>query len=151
VEHDELPEHFNAASFFVDRHRLDDGAARTAFRSAGRSVTYGDVAAASDRCGHALAALGVEIENRVLLVLDDTPAFAAVFWGVVKLGAVAVPVNTLMTPEQYEFVLNDSRAKIAVVEAAVAAHLLAVRHRCPWLRHIVVAGRALAGTLEPDV
>ena len=49
----------------------------------GRSVTYGEVAAAASRCGHALAALGVEIEDRVLLVLDDTPAFAAVFWGAV--------------------------------------------------------------------
>lgn len=150
MEHDELPEHFNAASFFVDRHLGDDGAARTAFRHAGRSVTYAEVAAASDRCGHALAALGVEIEDRVLLVLDDTPAFAAVFWGAVKLGAVAVPVNTLMTPDEYEFLLNDSRAKVAVVEAAVAARFLAVRHRCPWLRQIVVRGRALAGTVELD-
>lgn len=148
MEHEELPEHFNAAAFFVDRHLLDGSAARTAFRCAGRSVTYGEVTAAANRCGHALAALGVEIEDRVLLVLDDTPAFAAAFWGTVKLGAVAVPVNTLMTPQEYEFLLNDSRAKVAVVEVSVAARLLAVRHRCPWLREIVVAGRALAGTLE---
>ena len=148
MEHEELPEHFNAAAFFVDRHLLDGSAGRTAFRCGGRSVTYGEVAAAANRCGHALAALGVEIEDRVLLVLDDTPAFAAAFWGAVKVGAVAVPVNTLMTPQEYEFLLNDSRAKVAVVEASVAARLLAVRHRCPWLREIVVAGRALAGTLE---
>ncbi|HUF94111.1 MAG TPA: benzoate-CoA ligase family protein [Candidatus Limnocylindria bacterium] len=150
MDHEELPEHFNAAAFFVDRHRLDGGAARTAFRIAGRSVTYGEVAEGADRCGHALAALGVQIEDRVLLVLDDTPAFAAAFWGAVKLGAVAVPVNTLMTPQEYEFLLNDSRATVAVAEASVAARLLAVRHRCPWLREIVVAGRALAGTRHLD-
>ncbi len=147
VEHEQLPEHFNAAGFFVDRHVVGASAARTALRCAGRSVSYGEVAAAANRCGHALAALGVEIEDRVLLVLDDTPAFAAAFWGTVKLGAVAVPVNTLMTPQEYEFLLNDSRAKVAVVETSVAARLLAVRHRCPWLREIVVAGRAVTGTL----
>jgi benzoate-CoA ligase family protein len=141
-------EHFHAAAFFVDRHVLDGRGARTAFRCAGRSVTYGEVGEASSRCGHALAALGVERGDRVLLVLDDTPAFAAVFWGAVKLGAVAVPVNTLMTPQEYEFLLDDSRAKVAVVEATVVARLLAVRHRCRWLRQIVVAGRAVADTLE---
>ncbi len=150
MDYEALPELFNAAAFFVDRHRAGAGGARTAFRCAGRPVTYGEVAESADRCGHALASLGVQIEDRVLLVLDDTPAFAAAFWGAVKLGAVAVPVNTLMTPQEYEFLLNDSRATVAVAEASVAARLLAVRHRCPWLREIVVAGRALAGTRHLD-
>ncbi|HEV8586750.1 MAG TPA: AMP-binding protein, partial [Methylomirabilota bacterium] len=137
-----LPEHFNVASFFVDRHVAEGRGARPAFRCGGRTITYAEVAASVDRCANALAALGVEIEQRVLLVLDDTPAFAAAFWGAAKLGAVAVPVNTLMTPQEYEFLLNDSRARVAVVEAAVAGRVLAVRHRCPWLRAVVVVGGA---------
>ncbi len=135
-----LPERFNAAAFFVDRHVTEGRGARAAFRSGGRAVSYADLAASVDRCANALAALGVEGENRVLLALDDTPAFAAAFWGACKLGAVAVPVNTLMTPEEYEFLLADSRARVAIVEAAVAGRVLAVRPRCPSLRAVVVAG-----------
>src|SRR3989442_334061 len=122
-----VPEHFNAAAFFVDRHVAEGRGARTAFRFAGRAISYGNLAACVDGCANALAALGVEIEQRVLLVLNDSPAFAAAFWGAVKLGAVAVPVNTLMTPQEYEFLLTDSRARVAVVEASVAGRLLAVR------------------------
>src|SRR5688500_11707671 len=90
---------FNAAAYFVDRHLAEGRGARIAHRAGGRTLTWADVADAADRCGNALAELGVEIENRVLLVLDDGPAFVSAFWGTVKLGAVAVPVNPLMTAE----------------------------------------------------
>ena len=56
----------------------------------------------------------------MLLALDDSPAFAAAFWGAARLGAVSVPVNTLMTADEYAFVLNDSRARVAVVTREVA-------------------------------
>src|SRR5204863_2469967 len=146
-----LPEHFNAAAFFVDRHVAEGRGARMAFRFGGRAITYADLAASVDRCANALAALGVEVEHRVLLVLNDSPAFAAAFWGAAKLGAVAVPVNTLMTPQEYEFILTDSRARVAIVEESVAGRLLAVRHRCPALRAVVVVGsQGLPGTHDFD-
>jgi len=135
-----VPEHFNAAAFFVDRHVAEGRGARTAFRFAGRAITYAELAASVDRCANALAALGLEMEQRVLMVLNDSPAFAAAFWGATKLGAVAVPVNTLMTPQEYEFLLTDSRARVAIVEASVAGRLLAVRHRCRLLRAVIVLG-----------
>jgi benzoate-CoA ligase family protein len=133
----DLPERFNAAAFFVDRHVAEGHGGRTAFRFVGRSISYGELA---ERVAHAAAALArrsVEVENRVLLVLDDTPAFAAAFWGTVTLGAVAVPVNTLMADAEYEFLLNDSRAKAVVTEDALAIRLRALRGRCPWLRDVV--------------
>ena len=146
-----VPEQFNAAAFFVDRHLAEGRGARTAFRFAGRSLSYADVAASVDRCANGLAALGVEIEHRVLLALNDSPAFAAAFWGTTKVGAVVVPVNTLMTPQEYEFLLTDSRARVAIVEAPVAARLVAVRARCPALRAIiVVGGSGLPGTHDFD-
>jgi benzoate-CoA ligase family protein len=135
-----VPAPFNAAAFFVDRHVAEGRAARTAFRFAGRSLSYGEVAEQVARAATALAEAGLDLEQRVLLALDDTPAFAAAFWGAVRLGAVAVPVNTLMTAEEYAFLLNDSRARVAVVQAGVAERLRAVRDRCPWLRSLLVVG-----------
>jgi benzoate-CoA ligase family protein len=128
---------FNATSFFVDRHLTDGGGARTAHRVNGRAITWAEVADAANRCGNALAELGVTMDDRVLLVLDDSPAFVAAFWGVVKLGAVAVPVNPLMTVDDYEFLLGDSRAKVAIVTEGVAAKIGTVRARCPALRAMV--------------
>src|SRR3989449_6725363 len=136
-----VPEHFNAAAFFVDRHVAEGRGARTAFRFAGRAISYGNLAASVDGCANALAALGVEIEQRVLLVLNDSPAFAAAFWGAVKLGAVAVPVNTLMTTQEDEVLLPANRTRIPGVEASMAARLLAGCHRCPPQR----AGGVVAG------
>jgi len=145
-----LSESLNAAAFFVDRHVAEGRGARTAFRVGGRVVTYAEVA---DRVAHAAGALreaGLDGEQRVLLALNDSPAFAAVFWGAAKLGAVAVPVNTLMTAAEYEFLLNDSRARVAVVEAEVAPRVLEVRERCPWLRSILVRGGRAPGAVELD-
>ncbi len=156
----ELLEHFNAAGFFVDRHVAEGRGGRTAFRFAGRAITYAELADRVDRAAAALAHRGVEIEDRVLLVLDDTPAFAAAFWGAAKLGAVAVPVNTLMAPAEYAFLLNDSRAKVAVVEAHMIGTLRALHARCPWLSAVLApgdleaAGRArveAAATFREDI
>jgi len=135
----DLPERFNAAAFFVDRHLAEGRGGRTAFRFAGHSISYAELAERVERAAAALARRSVEIEHRVLLVLDDTPAFAAAFWGAVRLGAVAVPVNTLMADAEYEFLLNDSRAKVAVAEPALAVRLRALRSRCPWLREVLTA------------
>jgi len=140
-----LPENFNAADFFVDRHVAEGRAARTAFRFSGRAITYGELADLVGRAAGALAEAGLDVEQRVLLVLNDGPAFAAAFWGAAKLGAVAVPVNTLMTAEEYAFLLDDSRARVAVVEAEAAPRVLTARARCPWLRAVFVVGGRPSG------
>jgi benzoate-CoA ligase len=132
-----VPERFNAATFFVDRHAAEGRGGRTVFRCAGRRVTYADLAREVDGFARRLHELGVEMEHRVLLAVQDTPAFAAAFWGAAKLGAVSVPVNTLMTPEEYAFILDDSRAKVAVVDASTAERIGAVRARGPFLRAVV--------------
>jgi benzoate-CoA ligase family protein len=140
-----FPLRFNAASFFVHRHGAEGRGDRVAFRHEGRSVTYAQLAADVDRVASALAGLGVEPEHRVLLAMSDSPAFAAAFWGAVKLGAVAVPVNTLMAAEDYAFILDDSRARVALVDEDVLPRFPAPRHACPSLREVIVLGQAAGG------
>jgi len=139
---------FNAAEFFVDRHVIEGRGGRTVLRSAGRAISYGELAERVSRASHALAGLGVEIENRVVMVLHDTPAFAATFWGTLRLGAIAVPLNTLMSPEEYAFILDDSRAKIAVVEDALRPELESLRDRCRWLRAVIGVGQLEAAMAQ---
>ena len=86
----EVPERFNAAAHFLDRHVREGRGGRTAFRFEGRDVTYGEIALRANRLGNALRARGVQIEQRVLLALPDRPEFAEAFWGAMKIGAVPV-------------------------------------------------------------
>ena len=89
----DVPERFNAATHFVDRHLAEGRGDRTAFRFHGRAVTYAEVALRANRLGNALLARDVQMEQRVLLALPDRPEFAEAFWGAMKIGAVPVPVS----------------------------------------------------------
>ncbi|MBI3634933.1 MAG: benzoate-CoA ligase family protein [Candidatus Rokubacteria bacterium] len=114
---------FNAATFFVDRHVQEGRGARPAFRHEGRVLSWAHVTDLVDRGAAALAAMGVKPGERVLIALPDSPAFVAAFWGAVKLGAVAVPVNTVMTADEYAFLLEDSDATAVVAAPEVAARI----------------------------
>ena len=136
----DVPERFNAAAFFADRHLAEGRGSRTVFRYRGRAVTYAELAERVNRFGNALRDLGVEIENRVLLILPDCPEFAEVFWGAIKIGAVPVPVNPWLKGADYAFLLEDSRAKAVVAAGEAAAQIAPVRDQCRSLRHVIVVG-----------
>ena len=143
----DIPRAFNAAAWFVDRHGREGRADRVAILHEGRRLTYGDVAAGVNRSGNALRRLGVRMEQRVLVLLPDCPEFVYAFWGALKIGAVPIPTNTLLTGRDYEYILNDSRAAVAIVGEELAPAIESVRARLPFLEHLVVAGRAGAGQM----
>ena len=87
----ELPEEYNAAAAFVDGALAAGWGARIALRSPAGEWTYAQLAEQVNRAGNALQSLGVEMEQRVALLLYDSPEFAAAFFGAIKIGAVAVP------------------------------------------------------------
>src|SRR5262249_61468915 len=86
---------------------------------ADRTLTYADVLELTNRTGNALLEIGVEPENRVLMLCLDAPEFIGTFWGAIKIGAVPIPTNTLMRTADYLYFLNDSRAKVAVLSAGL--------------------------------
>ena len=143
-----LPRRYNAAADILDRNleagRGDAVAIRT---TDGVELTYAAVAESANRAGNALRELGVELENRVLMAVLDGPEFAATFFGAIKLGAVPIPVNTNLKPQDYAHFLEDSRAKVAVVSAPLADALRQVRGELRHLRHLVVIGEPQPGEL----
>ncbi|HYN14433.1 MAG TPA: benzoate-CoA ligase family protein [Terriglobales bacterium] len=141
------PEVFNVATWLVDRNLESGRGANIAIECGDERVTYQQLAERVNRLGNALRALDVRIEERVLLVLLDTPEFAYSFLGAIKAGIVAVPVNTLLKPADYEYMLNDSRARVAIGSEALLPQVQAIpRERLRYLRDIVVVGNAAAGT-----
>src|SRR5262245_8438867 len=139
---DFLPAEFNVASWFVDRPVAEGRGTAPAFHCEDRVVTYGDVRELADRAGHALRELGVEMEQRVVAICLDAPEFLATFWGAIKIGAVPVPVNTLLRSADYRYVLEDSRARVAVISAPLLAEVSPALDGVPHLRHVLVAGGA---------
>jgi benzoate-CoA ligase family protein len=122
---------------------------RVALRTAeGAQLTYAQVAAAAGRMGNALRGLGLEIEQRVLMAMLDGPEFVATFLGAIRLGAIPVPVNTNLTADDYAFLLDDSRARAAVVSAPLAERFRQIRAGRPYLRHLIVVGEAGPGELS---
>lgn len=145
-----VPEHLNMVTLLVDRHLAEGRGARTAFVTPDGALTYQDLYRLMNRMGHGLKTLGVEPEQRVMLLLPDGPAFVASFLGAMRLGAVPVPVNTLAGPSDYEYVLNDSRAKVLVAGAETVAKIDPIRARCPFLQHVVVDGTEHPGAIAFD-
>ncbi|HWP35836.1 MAG TPA: benzoate-CoA ligase family protein [Thermodesulfobacteriota bacterium] len=138
----ELPEQFNVASFFIDRHRPAGRGDKVAYFCEGETLTYAQLEELVNRTGNALRELGVEMEQRVLILCLDRPEFLGAFWGAIKIGAVAVPVNTLLRPADYLYFLNDSRARVLVVSEALLPSVEPVLGDARFLKHVVVAGRA---------
>ena len=137
-----LPPQFNVATHFVDRNIVEGRAAQVAFLCEDRTLTYGDVLDLTNRTGNALRELGVELEDRVLVLCLDAPEFLGAFWGAIKMGAVPIPVNTLMRAADYHYFLEDSRAKVAVVYAPLLAEAEPALAHASHLRHVLVAGGA---------
>src|SRR5215468_8340539 len=113
----------NAVSIFVEQPLAEGLAARPVLVTPEGSCTYGELAALTDRAALALRGLGVEAEQRVALLMPDSAAFAATFFGALKLGAVAVPLNTRLPGATLRFILDDCRAKVVVTDRALAAML----------------------------
>ena len=134
---------FNVATRFVDRHILEGRAGNTAIECGGERVSYQQLSDRTNRVGHVLRGLGVKAGERVLLLLPDSPEFLYCFFGAIKIGAVAVPLNTLLKPHEYEFLLNDAQANVVVVDEFLLSLLeVTPRERFKYLREIVVAGKS---------
>ncbi len=148
----EFPRPYNAAVDLVDRHLAEGRGDRVAYRHAGGTTTYAQLAERVARAGHALRTLGVRREERVALVLLDGLDFVALFLGALKIGAVPVPISTMLTADDYRYIVGDCRAGVVVVSPALVDK---VAHRSRTLHTVLVAGdaapegtRALAPLLD---
>ena len=136
---------YNAVSDFVDAHIARGRADKIAFVDPDRSLTYGDLQARSYRFANALRALGLRHEDRVALLLHDTVDYPVAFWGALRAGNVAIPLNTFLTVPQYAYILADARVSALVVAAPLAQAIWPILGELPHLKTII-----LVGAIEDD-
>ena len=141
----DIPREYNAAQDIVDRHLGTERAGHTAIVDVAGAFTYAQLAERINRAGNALRDLGVRMENRVAMCMLDSVDFPAVFLGAIRIGAIPIPLNTLLTAADYDYMLRDSRAHTLVVSAELYPVFAPVVAEQPWLRHVVVAGNRCAG------
>jgi benzoate-CoA ligase family protein len=141
----ELPERLNAAQVFVDVHVAEGRGAKPAILCGEDTVTYGDLQQSVNRLGNVLRELGVRMEERVAILLPDTPQWAFAFFGAMKIGAVAVPLNTLLMPRDYQYLLNDCRARVLIVDSSLLHRVTEIRENLGCLEHILVPGQQAEG------
>jgi benzoate-CoA ligase len=135
-----IPRDYNFAADVL-QHNLDAGrASKTAYIDARGALTYGQLADRVARFGSALRSLGINREERVLLALTDTIDWPTAFLGCLKAGIIAVPVNTLMTEDDYRYMLADSRAKALVVSEVLFPKFEKIIKDSPDLKHVIVSG-----------
>ncbi len=135
-----VPDRFNATTAFLDRNVAEGRGAKIAVHSESATYTYTQIADLANRVGNGLLQLGIDIEQRVALLLLDSPQFAAAFFGAIKIGAVAVPLNTALRPNDYVYMLNDCRARTLFVHASLWQAIRYIQPQLVYLRHVVVVG-----------
>src|SRR6266849_7177241 len=143
-----LPDQFNAATAFLDRNLAEGRGGKTAIYHEGQAYSYAQVAELANRVGNGLLDLGLDMEQRVALLMLDSPQMAAAFFGAIKIGAVPVPLNTLLRPNDYLYMLNDSRARILLIHDMLWQQIQPILPQLKYLRHVVVVGLEKAGATE---
>ncbi|HWO41642.1 MAG TPA: benzoate-CoA ligase family protein [Candidatus Eisenbacteria bacterium] len=136
----ELPETYNAATTFIDENIARGRGLRTAIYYQDRAITYQELFERVNRTGNALRELGVEIEQRVLLVLPDCPEFAYGFFGAIKIGAVPIPTNPWMSARDYAYLLQDSRARVVIAHESILPEIEKVAGDARYLKHCIGVG-----------
>src|SRR5690349_5010250 len=136
-----FPERFNMADYFL-YHNVEEGREnKTCLYFEDQTWTYGDAARLSNRVGNVLRELGAKIEDRVLLVLPDCPEFVWSWFGAARIGAVITMVNPLLPAADYEYYLDYTRARVAVVLESVLPEFTEAAKTARYLRGVLIVGR----------
>src|SRR5467141_4282856 len=140
-----VPRDYNAAYDLIERSLAAGGAARLAYVDDAGQCTFAQLAERVDRFGSGLQAMGLEMEDRILLALTDTIDFPTAFLGSIKAGIIPVAVNTLLTPKDYEYMLSDSRAKALIVSEQLLPQFAPAIGKLPFLKQVIVSGSSAQG------
>ena len=135
-----FPERFNMADYFLYKNLEEGRENKVCLHFEEQVWTYGETARMSNRAGNALRKLGLDIEERVLMVLPDGPEFVWTWFGAARIGAVITMVNPLLPAQDYEYYLDYTRARVAVVHQSVLRTFAVASENARYLRGVLVVG-----------
>jgi benzoate-CoA ligase family protein len=136
----DLPLWYNAVDIL--ERNLEARGEKVALASAEREMTFRQVAAEANQVGNALRRLGVRQDDTVGLLCLDSAEWVTAFFGILKIGGVALSMNTLLKPHEHAYILRDSRARVLIVHQALLAAVEPIRDEISSLEHVIVVGGA---------
>jgi acetyl-CoA synthetase len=144
-----IPARYNASRILFD-NLAKGNRERLALTGPGGPRSYAQLCSEACRWGHGFQSLGLKRGDRILMFLDDTPAYPAAFFGAVRAGFVPLLINTLTPPDLLQFYLADSAATVAVADAEFASRFDAQACMDTVLRTLIVVNGTAAGHAVPD-
>jgi 4-hydroxybenzoate-CoA ligase len=140
---------YNACTELLDRNIERGRGAKPAYIDHRRTLSYADLQADTRRLANMLRRLGVRREERVVMIVADTVEWPVIFLGAIRAGIVPVPLNTLLSPEQFAYILEDSRASVLFLSEQLRAGVEPALEMAPNIEHIVVIdGEAKAPRID---
>jgi benzoate-CoA ligase len=134
---------YNVADAFVDRHLREGHGGNVAISCGSCTLTYAQIAEQVNRAGNALLELGIQEEQRVMLLLPDGPEFAIAYFAAMKIGAVAVPTSTALRSADYAYFLDESRARVLIIHSSLYTQVESVLPARKYLHHVIVCGEQI--------
>lgn len=134
----DLPLYYNAVDIL--ECNLTDRAEKVALYSPDRTLTFREVSDEVNQVGNALQALGVRAGERVGILTWDSAEWVTSFFGTIKIGAVSIGMNTLLTTPEYDFILRDSRARVLIAHQDLLPKVEPVLEEHPFLDQVIVIG-----------
>lgn len=134
----------NVVDYLLEKHTASC-ASRTYLAGPDRNWSYGELCARVAQIANALRSIGVKPGERVLFSLVDDIDFPALFLGVMKIGAIAIPINTYLKPEDYRYYIADSEAVVVIADHTIAPSIAGLRHDLPGLRYLFSARGRVVG------
>src|SRR5258705_7899972 len=145
----QFPDRLNMADYFL-YHNVEEGREnKVCLYFKDQTYTYGDTVRRSNRAGNALRELGLEPEDRVLIVLPDCPEFVWTWFGAARIGAVITMVNPLLPADDYRYYLNYTRARAVVVHESFLEPILEALPQSDYLRSMIVVRNETATDAQP--
>ncbi len=120
-------------------HSAETSPEKTAIIFRDQSISYGELNRRANQVANALIGLGVEKGDRVGLLIHNIPLYPEAYYGILKAGAVVVPMNVLYKTNEVAYIMQDSGAKALLTFAPFAATALAAKAEAPDLKHVIVA------------
>jgi acetyl-CoA synthetase len=143
----QVPPDFNIARAVCGRHAGDRSRIAMLWEDetgTAATYTYHDLQQRANQLSNALAARGVGRKDKVAIMLPQRPETAVAHIACYQLGAVAVPLSFLFGSDALEYRLDNSEAKVALVDPASLPNLASIRGRLPRLTHVI----GVAGAVE---
>lgn len=111
-----IPEKFNLTGYYLEDNIVQGRGEKVAIYYQDETYTFNQLVALTNRVGNVLREFGVEFEDRVLLILQDSPEWLAGWYGAMKIGGVATHAYTYLVPSEYEYFLDYVRPKVVIVD-----------------------------------